>query len=303
MAEHEEMVFEHEIAEKLKKLDSKIKIPESPDAQGIFELAEKETKVVPFAKYKKFATVAAAIVLIIASVPVFGGILSGKIGMDMAASEAAYEPQYNYTADKAVEEAVMDFTTSDNQSTNDDAEEPAAEEPGEGEPEAAIEEEYNVAMSLYRKDLESALEEFFYSDVKKEKADEDALPGDSVSEFEVVINSKRSIDVSVEADSVSVLLYDTSADNEVISAFWAEGVYQGSGEEEGIYYISLSKKITKEDFEDGNWIPMAGDAVNGGYFIDENLISISEKIEHGVIEMRIEINIATGEYKITAEII
>ena len=34
--------FEHEIDEKLKKLDTQIKVPEIPDAQAIFERAEKK---------------------------------------------------------------------------------------------------------------------------------------------------------------------------------------------------------------------------------------------------------------------
>lgn len=303
MAEHEDMIFEHEIAEKLKKLDSEIKIPEIPDAQGIFELAEKKTKVVFLAKYRKFATAAAAVVLIAASVPVFGALVSGKIGMDMAANEAALEPGYYYMADEVVEEAVMDVTSESKSTNGSDDEVPMAEEPSAGDPKEAMEEEYNGVMGSYRRDLEDILYGFFYSEMKKDKTEEDALPGDSVSEVGAVLNSKRSINIEVEGDSVSVLLYDTSADNEVISAFWVEGIYQGSGEENGIYYINLSKKITKEDFDSGNWIPMAGDAEKGGYFIDENIISISEIIECGIIEMRIEIDIATGEYEIIAKIV
>ena len=34
--------YEHEIEEKLKKLDAKINVPEIPDAQAIFERAEKK---------------------------------------------------------------------------------------------------------------------------------------------------------------------------------------------------------------------------------------------------------------------
>ena len=52
MAEHDERNFEHELSEKLKKLDSSIKIPEIPDAQSIFEKAEeKKENTVPFKKY------------------------------------------------------------------------------------------------------------------------------------------------------------------------------------------------------------------------------------------------------------
>ena len=40
MAEHDEKLFEHEFAEKFRKFDDDIKIPEIPDAQSIFDRAE-----------------------------------------------------------------------------------------------------------------------------------------------------------------------------------------------------------------------------------------------------------------------
>ena len=45
--------FEHEIDEKLRKLDAQIKVPEIPDAQAIFERAEKKKNNVFFLLKKK----------------------------------------------------------------------------------------------------------------------------------------------------------------------------------------------------------------------------------------------------------
>ena len=55
MAEHDEKAFEHILEVEFRKLDEKIKIPEIPDAQSIFEKAEKEkANTVPFKKYSKY---------------------------------------------------------------------------------------------------------------------------------------------------------------------------------------------------------------------------------------------------------
>ncbi|MBR5310976.1 MAG: hypothetical protein IKU42_07620 [Oscillospiraceae bacterium] len=304
MAEHEEKIFEHEIAEQLKKFDSDIKIPEISDAQRIFELAEKETKVVSIKNYRKIIGIAAAVVLVFISVPVLGGILSGNIGMDMAASEAAEEPSNRWAYDEPVEEYVMDSASEAYAEESDTVYggdmEPPQEPPQEGEPEVITEE------NSYNDAFEYAVFDFLTrSEIKATSGTDSKNSGSlpAVKDIEEAINSKRSIDISIESESVSVLLYDTSADNEVISAFWVEGSYQGSGTEDKYYYIELMKVITLEDFENESWLPMVGDAEKGTYFIDKNMISLPDEIEHGIIFMKVLIDISSGEYSITASII
>ena len=65
MAEHDENMFEQNIAKMLREMDSEIEIPEIPDVESIFEKAEEQKQnVVPFKKYSKYIAAAAAVVLI-----------------------------------------------------------------------------------------------------------------------------------------------------------------------------------------------------------------------------------------------
>ncbi|MBR3934938.1 MAG: hypothetical protein IKJ57_00105, partial [Oscillospiraceae bacterium] len=155
MAEHGNADFEHDISEQLKMLDEKIKIPEIPDAQGIFVLAEKpKTKVIPFANYRKFAGMAAAVVLLLASVPVVSGILG--VGFDKAASEAAAEEPCAEPAEYVNGSAMCDVVT-----------EEAVEEPMEMPPEEneslndGMSFEESKAASAAGKDLKYVFNEFF----------------------------------------------------------------------------------------------------------------------------------------------
>ena len=51
MAEHDENMFEQNIAKMLREMDSEIEIPEIPDVESIFEKAEEQKQnVVPFKK-------------------------------------------------------------------------------------------------------------------------------------------------------------------------------------------------------------------------------------------------------------
>ena len=60
--------YEHEIEEKLKKLDAKINVPEIPDAQAIFERAEKKKNNIFSIRTVRYAA-AAAVILICVSIP------------------------------------------------------------------------------------------------------------------------------------------------------------------------------------------------------------------------------------------
>ena len=299
MAEHGNMDFEHDISEQLKMLDKKIKIPEIPDAQGIFELAEKpKTKVIPFANYRKFAGMAAAVVLLLASVPVVSGILG--VGFDEAASEAAAEEPCAEPAEYVNGSAMCDVVT-----------EEAVEEPMEMPPEEneslndGMYFEESKAASAAGKDLKYVFNEFFrtYSVSEGSAADGDDVAHIGLSSMMENFNKKRSMDIEIESDSVSVMLYDDSADGEIITAFWVEGVFSTSYEEDGKYFINTVKNVTKEDVENGYYLPMIGDAERGTYYLEEDKISISETIAKGAISIWVEIDIATGEYKITASVI
>ena len=96
------------------------------------------------------------------------------------------------------------------------------------------------------------------------------------------------------------MVYDTSGESEILSAFWVEGEFQNSGFEGGCYVVSVSKKITQDEFEEGDYLPYIGDAQKGVYLLPCNDVYVNEKIEKAVINMSVEINVEDGSYKIYA---
>ena len=334
MAEHDEKLFEHEFAERLRKFDDNIIIPEIPDAQSIFDRAESEkTKVIPFKKYSRYIAAAAAVVLICVSIPLLSPALSAETApQEPMEAPKMFDNMADITSDSVFTEepceaapeetSYPEFSVTDGENSANESFDGTAEKEAE-------------SVSKTENALEEMLFEFFNSTVSDELIDSsdasssDANPetggsdgnpelggvGDSerktkneydengrLSLLLEEINKKRSIEIAIEDDSVSVRLFDTSAGNEIISAFWVEGAYMLSSPGEEIYTVCLSKKITKEDFEAGNYIPMAGDPVNGNYFIPEEDISLPMKVRYGEVFIIVEIDLKTGDYKIYANL-
>lgn len=328
MAEHDEKNFEHEISERFKMLDSNIKIPEIPDAQSIFEKAEeKKSNVVPFKKYSRYIAAAAAVVLICIGVPVMGAILSGGIGManmdeperdsnnyfvfdsinqtdDAAEAVAECQPEPE-EADTYLEPTSSDTSSSKVTDDSDGISYAAAESKIEKilydffavsfEVEAGISSE--SSSSDFRIE-ENPLKENSVNGSITEKP----VYGDDVSFIEEDINKKRSIEMTVEKDSVSVLLLDNSGEKETISAFWIEGTYLGSYLDGDYYVIDLEKSIDPEELSSGYYLPMVGDA-SGTYYISAEDIFVPETITKGAIALAVEINVGTGEYRIYASLV
>ena len=309
MAEHSKKDFEHEFEESFRRFDESIKIPEIPDAQSIFERAENEKqKVIPFKKYSRIAAAAAAVVLVCISVPVFARALSANLSQES-------EPQAPMLMNE-----IFDSVRSDSKKTEIACEEAetAVEPEAPAEPEVVPEEEYDSA-----EDFRYALEDFFLefssangpidgasgNEVQKEHSSSSSSEDNEIELIagekliEKRLNKKRSIEISVEEDSVSVVLFDNSAAEEIISAFWVEGKYENSFLDGETYVINLLKTITQEDFENGFYLPMAGDAENGTYTIPEENISLPDKVTEGIIKLSVEIDIGTGEYKIYASLV
>ncbi len=296
MAEHENEIFEHRLKAKLEQLDAQIKIPEIPDAQGIFDRAESEKgRVIPFKKYSRYIAVAAAIALICVSIPVMG--IFGGFKLGMSSNEAAPE--------------MADVRGSDYFYAEDASSETAAEA-AEEETETPEPKEYLAVSSSMASDeldhvnsgcslpLDAALRVFF--DTNAEKKHEIGAP--TVESFSDNLNKKRNIEITLDDESISVILTDNSAEGDIIAAFWAEGIYQGSGldEKTGNYVITLVKPVTQEDFESGNYLPAVGDAQFGSYTVPAEAIEIPGEVTEGVITLYIEIHPGTGEYKITGEL-
>ena len=334
MAEHDEKLFEHEFAEKLRKFDDNIKIPEIPDAQSIFDRAESEkSKVIPFKKYSRYIAAAAAVVLICVSVPLLSPALSAETApQEPMEAPKMFDNMADITSDSVFTEEPCEAApeeTSYPEFSVTESENPV-NEPFDGTAEKEAE-----SVSKTENALEEMLFEFFNSTVSDELKDSsaasssDANPstggsgtnpelggaGDSERDLKLEyrengglsllyekINKKRNIEIVIEEDSVSVMLFDTSAGDEVISAFWVEGAYQFTQPGEESYVIYLSKKITEEDFESKNYIPMAGDQVNGTYFVSDENISLPRKVRYGEYFIIVEIDLKTGDYKIYANL-
>ena len=308
MAEHDEKLFEHEFAEKLRKFDDNIKIPEIPDAQSIFDRAESEkAKVIPFKKYSRYVAAAAAVVLICVSIPLISPALSAESAPQEPAEDADsifshvnLSDNQTYDTELAVTEAVEE----------PEAEMPVTEEDifDEAEKINGVNENSVLRTTLFEFFAENAMPE--NGEIKEHSSGMSSsavVPeietGDDLSLIELQFNKKRSIEVSVDKESVSVRVFDNAAGGEVISAFWVEGTFKDAYKYGESYIINLVKTVLPEDLEEGFYLPMAGDPKNGTYTIPEESVVIPEKITKGEIRLSVEIDVATGEYKINASLV
>lgn len=308
MAEHEDFSFEHEFAEKLKAFDENIKIPEIPDAQSIFDKAEEpKTKVIPFKKYSRYAAAAAAVVLIAVGLPVMADVLSGEIGLDNMASQefAVQEPQAHPEAETFADQ-VNDRSdiVAEVETDHDGLREESSEPVPEYYPSAAsssVSEDEKTQEPQEGVSLKAVLFNYFINN----SVNNPFTGGDGYDDLRTIeeeLNKKRRIEITAEEDSVSVVLYDASSGDEIINAFWVEGHYEGSYFDGKYYVINLYNPVSQEDLENNSYLPMAGDA-EGVYTISEKTVLIPEKITEGAIYLFVEVDAATGEYNIYANLV
>lgn len=289
MAEHDEKDFEHRFEKSFKSFDENINISEIPDAQSIFEKAESRKNTISMKKCSKYAAVAAAIVLICVSAPMVADAFA-KNSPDVFLSE--------------------NFSVDDGQTQNSFYDECCSESTENETPEIMDKGDFNedVAPKDDEKIL-STLKEFFNesrktnSEYYEEPSENSSQPENDSFIIEEQFNKKRSVELVVEEDSVSVRLFDDSLEKEVISEFWIEGNYKTAALDGDNYVITLEKVIEEEDLETGFYLPMAGDRESGNYIISADEITVSDDVTYGIISMSVELNIATGEYKIYARLI
>ncbi len=276
--------YEHEIGEKLKKLDAQIKVPEIPDAQAIFERAEKKKSNVFSIRAVRYAA-AAAVILICVSIPAVSGLMSkNNVSMDrtmFAANGAAPEAVEGYEAESAP--CISGVYSSA----------PPRQEGGENENCDSGEASISVA---------EALEEYFSGEAKKNSEDERAEENTAKS-FTDNLNKKRQADVEINDDSVSVMLYDTSGQSEILTALWVEGAFESTGTNGDYYVITVKKAVTREEFESGYYMPMIGSPEGGTSYLSEEDVLVSDTVKEAVFTISISINIENGEYEIYATLV
>lgn len=274
--------FEHEIDEKLKKLDAQIKVPEIPDAQAIFERAEKKKNNVFSFRSVRYAA-AAAVILICVSIPTVSMLMTKNgASTDNAAFMAAPKAQDNEEAEKG---APPMFGISS-----------SAVQEGAEESEASDElvQENGITVG-------EALENYFSS----EKKSENPTTGGGGSErdagsFTDKLNKKRTADVEINEDSVSVMLYDVSGQSEILTALWVEGAFESAGMTGDYYVVTVKKAVTREEFESGYYLPMVGSPEGGARYLSEDEVFVSDEITEAVFTISVSINIENGGYEIYA---
>lgn len=274
--------FEHEIDEKLRKLDAQIKVPEIPDAQAIFERAEKKKNNVFSFRSVRYAA-AAAVILICVSIPTVSMLMTKNgAGTDNAAFMAAPKAQDSEETEKG---APPMFGISS-----------SAVQEGAEESEASDElvQENGITVG-------GALENYFSS----EKKSENSTTGGGGSErdagsFTDKLNKKRTADVEINEDSVSVMLYDVSGQSEILTALWVEGAFESAGMTGDYYVVTVKKAVTREEFESGYYLPMVGSPEGGARYLSEDEVFVSDEITEAVFTISVSINIENGGYEIYA---
>ncbi len=313
MAEHDEIKFEQELREKFGKLDSEIKVPEIPDVQNIFDKAEEEkTNVIPFKKYSRYVAAAAAVVLICVGIPVVKAF--SEVSLD-AAPESA-----NLLSD------IFDANRKSYDSVKSEESEIVNQSETREEPEVEVEYgESSIASSsvagngiLEEGSVKTILANYFTENREKGKKPETSTthrPVDGTDDVKTIkkeIDENRSILVTLENEKISVKLFDVfgkdeaaedaALEEEIISEFWVEGIFEGSYLSGGYYIINLVKPVAPEELEEENYLPKFGTGEEENT-IPEESVFISEEVTEGIISLIVEINVATGEYKIYASLV
>ena len=288
MAEHDENMFEQNIAKMLREMDSEIEIPEIPDVESIFEKAEEQKQnVVPFKKYSKYIAAAAAVVLICISFPAFSGTFGRSLPQEAAES---FDQSMEYLSDGICEEAEMPM------------EPEAAAEPETDEKEYFV--TVTEALARYFTDNSANMEiNFSDSKVSSSVAQEEKSEMEDAKILEEDLDKKRSIELTIGKESVSVIFKDISEEEKIISEFWIEGKFEGAYPEGEYYIVNLVKTVTLEDNAEGNYLPMMGEGTEEPFTIPEESIYVPGEVTEGVINLVVEINVETGEYKIYASLI
>ena len=280
--------YEHEIEEKLKKLDAKINVPEIPDAQAIFERAEKKKNNIFSIRTVRYAA-AAAVILICVSIPVATTFMAKNNAASDASDALMYAAYGNGTVESSEEKSTESEPYFGDVSSSAEESEPQEEGTEDGFGSA------NRTVTA-----EEALAEYFSDAAKKNPSTGGSEAENASKSFTDKLNKKRLADVEINDDSVSVMLYDISGQSEILTALWVEGAFESAGVSDDYYVITVSKAVTREEFESGYYMPMIGSPEGGTSYLSEDEVLVSDTVEKAVFTISISINIENGGYEIYA---
>ena len=281
--------YEHEIEEKLKKLDAKINVPEIPDAQAIFERAEKKKNNIFSIRTVRYAA-AAAVILICVSIPVATTFMAKNNAAPDASDALMYAAYGNETVESSEEKSTESEPYFGDVSSSAEESEPQEE---------GTEDSFGSANRTVT--AEEALAEYFSDAAKKNPSTGGSSEAENASKsFTDKLNKKRLADVEINDDSVSVMLYDISGQSEILTALWVEGAFESAGVSDDYYVITVSKAVTREEFESGYYMPMIGSPEGGTSYLSEDEVLVSDTVEKAVFTISISINIENGGDEIYA---
>ena len=281
--------YEHEIEEKLKKLDAKINVPEIPDAQAIFERAEKKKNNIFSIRTVRYAA-AAAVILICVSIPVATTFMAKNNAAPDASDALMYAAYGNGAVESSEEKNNESEPYFGDVSSSAEESEPQEERTEDGFGSA------NRTVTA-----EEALAEYFSDAAKKNPSTGGSSEAENASKsFTDKLNKKRLADVEINDDSVSVMLYDISGQSEILTALWVEGAFESAGVSDDYYVVTVSKAVTREEFESGYYMPMIGSPEGGTSYLSEDEVLVSDTVEKAVFTISISINIENGGYEIYA---
>ena len=281
--------YEHEIEEKLKKLDAKINVPEIPDAQAIFERAEKKKNNIFSIRTVRYAA-AAAVILICVSIPVATTFMAKNNAASDASDALMYAAYGNETVESSEEKSTESEPYFGDVSSSAEESEPQEER---------TEDSFGSANRTVT--AEEALAEYFSDAAKKNPSTGGGSEAENASKsFTDKLNKKRLADVEINDDSVSVMLYDISGQSEILTALWLEGAFESAGVSDDYDVLTVSKAATREAFESGYYMPMIGSPEGGTSYLSEDEVLVSDTVEKAVFTISISINIENGGYEIYA---
>ncbi len=309
MAENKEEMFTEALKQQLFNLDQSIPVPPMPDTGSLFDkLPEAGKKKNNVRLFRVLGTAAVACICLAVLIP----MLKNGLRMGSAASETQEVAE---DGDMLAMEAPNMY---DDGTEEGYAEEAAPEESPEVEAEAAAgteestakygggETRYTASVTCGANSGEeenetvSSLQQMladYYAAGGQEPA---ALPQEGEQIYDT---GKRRVEISPAGDSVSVLVYDISGQEELLSGFWVEGSYVSSdlaGDGQTCAVV-VAKAITPEEVKSGDIMPQVGDLSGYTEEISEESVTIPDAVVPR-ITMTASIDLSSGNYKIVAEL-
>lgn len=307
MAKNEEEMFTETLNQRLFNLDQSIPVPPMPDVSLLFErLTETGNKKNNIRLFPMLKTAAVACICLAVLIPMLKSGVGARSASPQAAEDAnmlAMGSPASYDGG-AEEEYAADTAPRESPEMAYQEAAPAAGESakaygrGESGDSASVTCETNAPEGETGA-APSALELLagYFAAGGKEVAAE------TKDAEQVYDTGKRRVEISPTGDSVSVLVYDSSGQAELLSGFWVEGGYVSSdlSGDGRTCTVVAAKAVSAAEVEAGDFMPQTGDL--SGY--PRELLAESITVPGAVVPrvtMTAVIDLYSGEYAISAEL-